>query len=65
MLHKKQLSNKSNKLNLVKPTCFFINSRNKTIKDDFFNDSDKIEVDYKTNIDILESFSTVKVIPEL
>ena len=45
---------------------FFINSRNKKIKDKFFNDSDKIDVDYiKTNIDILETFSTVKVIPEV
>ena len=45
---------------------FFINSRNKKIKDKFFNDSDKIDVDYiKTNIDILKVFSTVKVIPEV
>ena len=25
---------------------FFINSRNKKVKDKFFNDSDKIDVDY-------------------
>ena len=42
---------------------FFINSRN---KDKFFNDSDKIDVAcIKTNIDILETFSIVKVIPEV
>ena len=47
---------------------FFINSRNKKIKDKFFNDSDKIVrnvVYIKTNIDILETFSIVKVIPEV
>ena len=45
---------------------FFINSRNKKIKDKLFNDSDKINVDYiDTNIDILETFSAVKVIPEV
>ena len=43
---------------------FFINLRNNKIKDKCFNDSEKIDVDYiKTNIDILETFSTVKVIP--
>ena len=43
---------------------FFINSRNKKVKDKLFNDSDKIDIDYiyKTNIDILENFSTVKVL---
>ena len=45
---------------------FIINSRNKKIKDKLFNDSNKIDVDYiKQNIDILETFSTVKVIPEV
>ena len=45
---------------------FFINSRNKKIKDKLFNDSDKINFDYiDTNIDILETFSAVKVIPEV
>ena len=45
---------------------FFINLRNKKIKNKFFNDSHKIDFDYiKTNIDILETFTTVKVIPEL
>ena len=44
---------------------FFINLRNNKIKNKCFNDSEKIDVDYiKTNIDILETFSTVKVIPE-
>ena len=43
---------------------FFINSRNKKVKDKLFNDSDKIDIDYiyKTNIDILENFSTVKIL---
>ena len=45
---------------------FIINSRNKKIKDKLFNDSNKIDLDYiKQNIDILETFSTVKVIPEV
>ena len=45
---------------------FLINSRNKKIKDKFFNNSDKIDTNYiKANIDILETFSTVKVIPEV
>ena len=45
---------------------FFINSRNKKINDKFFNDSDKIDVWlYNTNIDIRETFSTVKVRPEV
>ena len=45
---------------------FIINSRNKKIKDKLFSDSDEIGVDYiKQNIDILETFSTVKVIPEV
>ena len=45
---------------------FIINSRYKKIKDKLFNDSNKIDVDYiKQNIDILETFSTVKVIPEV
>ena len=43
---------------------FFINLRNKKVKDKLFNDSDKIDIDYiyKTNIDILENFSTVKIL---
>ena len=45
---------------------FFISSRKKKIKDKFFNDSDKIDVDYvKINIYILETFPIVKVIPEV
>ena len=45
---------------------FFINSRNKKIKDKFFNDLDKTDVWlYKTNIDIRETFSTVKVRPKV
>ena len=43
---------------------FLINSRNKKIKDKFFNDTDKFGY-IKTNIDILETFSTVKVTPEV
>ena len=45
---------------------FFINSRNKKIKDQFFNDFGKIDVNYiKTNIEILETFAIVNVIPEI
>ena len=45
---------------------FFIDSRSKKIKDKFFNDSEKIDVDYiKTNIDTLKTFSTAKVTPKV